>query len=344
MSDIDHLVKAIDPAPHAPDQGPGARELRAAILATPAPAPRPARRLAWRAGAAVGLAAAVAAAAVLFGQDVLTPTHSPDVTSLPDTSILLAAAARAEAAPQGAYWRLKELDVGTAGPYGRTGDTYHLRTSYLMEQWMAKDGRAWIGRRRLAAHPLDTAAWRRDGSPAEWEIGEDGGVHSTSPEAGTLTRLKGEQKLYWSARPMTMKEIEALPADPEALKQRAAEAIRRDQDFAGSVADGLPSTLASLLYQLPASPRVRAAAYQALATLPGVRVEGPATDPRGRPGVSVTFPLQRGRPGQGRLIIDPGTSKVLTYEVTGTPQKGDRANLVLESGWTDTEPAPPATE
>ncbi|GAA3166045.1 hypothetical protein [Nonomuraea salmonea] len=83
---------------------------------------------------------------------------------------------------------------------------------------------------------------------------------------------------------MTIKEIAALPADPEALKNRAAEAIRRDRDFAGSVADGLPPTLASLLYALPASPQVRGAAYQALAKLPAVRVEGRTTDVRGAGG------------------------------------------------------------
>ena len=46
MNDIDSLVKAIDPTPYAPDQGPGARELRAAIMAT---AP-PRRRLSWLPG------------------------------------------------------------------------------------------------------------------------------------------------------------------------------------------------------------------------------------------------------------------------------------------------------
>ncbi|MEW9547314.1 hypothetical protein [Nonomuraea sp. NPDC050783] len=45
MSDIDNLVKAIDPAPHAPEQGPGARELRAMIVDTPVPRGRRAFRL-----------------------------------------------------------------------------------------------------------------------------------------------------------------------------------------------------------------------------------------------------------------------------------------------------------
>ncbi|MEV4800250.1 CU044_5270 family protein [Nonomuraea sp. NPDC049421] len=334
MSDIDTLMKAIDPAPHAPEQGPAARELREAIMATPAPTRRTARRPSWRAGA-IGLAGAAAAAAVFLVQ--ATPTVAP---ALPGKSLLLAAAAKAQAAPEGAYWHLKELYVGSAGPYGRDGDSYRLETSYLSETWFAKDGRAWIGGRRLAARPLDVEAWRRDGSPTEWTIGRDGGLYSTSPGAGTLTRLKGERRLYWSAMPMTIKEIEALPADPEALKKRAAEAIRRDRDFAGSVADGLPPTLASLLYALPASPQVRGAAYQALATLPAVRVEGRTTDVRGRAGVSVTFPLQGGGPAQGRLIIDPGTSKVLTYAVTGGgPKKDDRVTVVLDSGWTDTPPS-----
>nr|WP_055502007.1 CU044_5270 family protein [Nonomuraea pusilla] len=348
MSDIDNLVRAIDPAPHAPDQGPGARELRAAIMATQTRPHRTARRrLPWRAGA-IGLAAAAAATAVFLGQVALTaspsPTVTPDGTVLSGTSILLAAAAKAQAAPEGAYWHLKQLDVGSAGPYGQNGNTYRLETSYLSETWVAKDGRGWIGRRQLAARPLDVEAWRRDGSPTEWEMGKDGGVYSTSLGEGTLARLKGEQKLYWSAMPLTLKEIEALPAEPEALKKRAAEAIRSDQDFAGSVEDGLPPALASLLYELPASPQVRSAAYQALATLPAVRVEGRTTDPQGRPGVSVTFPIQQGQPAQGRLIIDPDTSKVLTYEVTGVRQKGDRANMVLESGWTDTRPSPPSAE
>ncbi|WP_433353860.1 CU044_5270 family protein [Microtetraspora malaysiensis] len=298
------------------------------------------RRPPWRAGA-VGLAAAAAATAVFLGQGALTSSSSPTATtggtSLSGTSILLAAAAKAEAAPEGAYWHLKELDVRPVGPYGKNGNTYQLENSFLSEKWVAKDGRGWIGRRQLAVRPLDMEAWRRDGSPTEWEIGPDGGVFSTSPGEGRLIPLKGEQKLYWSAMPMTLKEIEALPADPETLKKQALEAIRRD-NAVGPVEEGLPRTLASLLYELPASPQVRSAAYRALATLPAVQVEGPATDPRGRPGIAVTFLIQGDRTPRIRLIIDPDTSKVLAVDVAGG------VNVVLESGWTDTKPSPPSAE
>jgi hypothetical protein len=49
MNDIDHLVRAIDPTPHAPVQGLGARELRAAIMATSSPR----RRLSWLPGGGI---------------------------------------------------------------------------------------------------------------------------------------------------------------------------------------------------------------------------------------------------------------------------------------------------
>jgi hypothetical protein len=345
MSDIDNLVRAINPAPHAPDQGPGARELRAAIMATQARPHRTARRLPWRAGA-IGLAAAAAAMAVFLGQVTPTaspsPTVTPGDTSLSGNSILLAAAAKAQAAPEGVYWHLKELYVGSAGPYGENGNTYRLETPYLLETWVAKDGRGWIGRRQMAARPLDVEAWRRDGSPTEWPIGPDGGVYSTSPGESGFFQNKGKQKLYWSAMPMTVQEIAALPADPEALKRRALDAVRADNG-AGPAQDALPRTLASLLYELPASPQVRSAAYRALATLPAVRVEGPATDPRGRPGIAVTFLLQGNGTPRSRLIIDPGTSKVLTFEVTGEPGGSGQVDVVLESGWTDAKPSPPTT-
>ncbi|WP_049575944.1 CU044_5270 family protein [Nonomuraea sp. SBT364] len=345
MSDIDHLVKAIDPVPHAPQPGPGAGELRAAIMATAAPPAR--RRPPWRAGA-LALAAASAATAVFLSQAAPTETPSParstGVTSLSGASVLLAAAVKADAAPEGAYWHLKELHAGQRpGPYGENGDTtYHLETSSLFEQWVARDGRTWRGFRQLAARPLDVEAWRRDGSPTEWPKGRDPGPpYSTSPGESLFFRNKGKPRLYWSAMPLTLKEIEELPADPEALKKRALEAIRRDKG-AGPARDALAGTLSSLLYELPVSPQVRAAAYRALATLPGVRAEGPATDPRGRAGVAVTFLTQGDRTPRTRLIIDPGTSKVLAAERIGLPDGKERRQVVLESGWTDTEPSPPS--
>ncbi|RBQ18872.1 hypothetical protein DP939_16850 [Spongiactinospora rosea] len=79
MSDIDNLVRALDLAPHAPEQGPGARELRAAITATPVSR----RRLPG--GGALGLrrlrlpalAVAVTVAAVAAAIGVGLPSGGP---------------------------------------------------------------------------------------------------------------------------------------------------------------------------------------------------------------------------------------------------------------------------
>ncbi|GAA3803252.1 hypothetical protein GCM10022226_23870 [Sphaerisporangium flaviroseum] len=296
-----------------------------------------------------GLAAAAVVAAVVVPGMVTSrpvPVPSPEIstTTLSGHSILLAAAAKAEAAPEGAYWHVKRLyRMRWAKPFGKEGDTYRLEDSRIVEDWVAKDGRGWSGFKQLAARPLDMDAWRRDGSPTEWGTGEEqGGGFSTSPGEGRLVPHKGEQKFRLSAAELTLEEIEALPADPEALKDQAVEAVRADEDFEGSVDDSLPTVLASLLYELPTSPQVRGAAFRALAELPSVKVAGEATDPQGRPGVVLAFPIQRGQPTQGKLIVDPETSMVLAFEVIGMPGKGDRTEVVLESGWTDSEPVAPS--
>ncbi|MER5418266.1 CU044_5270 family protein [Streptosporangium roseum] len=310
----------------------------------------PRRRLPWQAGVA-GLATAAAVAAAVFvpglttSAPALSPSAGISTTTLSGHSILLAAATRAEAAPEGAYWHVKRLyTMRWAKPYGKEGDTYQLESSDLVEDWVSKEGRAWSGFRKLATRPLDVEAWRRDGSPAEWKV-EDGGF-STSPGEGKLAPHKGRQKFpLLEGEQLTLEEIKALPADPEALKNRMLEAFRASgiaEEYV--VDDNLPKVLASLLYKLPTSPEVRGAAYRALAALPSVRVEGDTTDPRGRPGIAVTFPIQHDQPTQGKLIIDRDTSMVLAFLVTGMPGKGDHTEVVLESGWTDSEPVAPSAE
>ncbi|MEV4242081.1 CU044_5270 family protein [Streptosporangium canum] len=311
------------------------------------------RRLPWQAGVA-GLATAAAVAAAVFvpglttSAPALSPSPGISTTTLSGHSILLAAATRAEAAPEGAYWHVKRLyTMRWAKPYGKEGDTYRLETSNIVEEWVSMEGRAWSGFRKLAARPLDVEAWRRDGSPAEWEtkMAAEGGGFSTSPGEGKLIPRKGEQKFHLlGGEQLTLEEIKALPADPEALKNRMLEAIRASGVVEESVDDNLPRALASLLYELPTSPEVRGAAYRALAALPSVRVEGDTTDPRGRPGVAVTFPIQHDQPTQGKLIVDRDTSMVLAFLVTGMPGKGDRTEVVLEAGWTDSEPVAPSAE
>ncbi len=64
MNDIDHLMKAIDPVPRAPERGPGARELRAEIMATEPARSRP-FRVRTRGFVLTGVATALAAAGAI---------------------------------------------------------------------------------------------------------------------------------------------------------------------------------------------------------------------------------------------------------------------------------------
>ncbi|MFC5814500.1 CU044_5270 family protein [Nonomuraea harbinensis] len=330
MDDLSALVRELYGDPPADPFARGRVEARLQA--------RTRRRVPWKAGVA-GLAAAMALGAAIVVPNLGTHATRDTFSGNP---ILLTAATMAEAAPTGSYWHVKRLyTMRWDKLYGSGGNTYRLETSNLAEQWVSTDGRVWSGHKRLAARPLDEAAWRRDGAPTEWKAGD--GVHSTTPGEGRLTEVAGGGSFRFGGEDLTPAQLAELPTDPAALTERARRVIRADGVEEGSVSDVVPTTLATLLYELPAAPEVRAAAYRALATLPRVTVEEGAEDPTGRPGVSVSFPLQHDQPTRGRLIVDPGTSMVLAYEVTGAPGKGDRTEVVLASGWTDAEPAPPTT-
>jgi hypothetical protein len=135
------------------------------------------------------------------------PCRPLGTTTLSGPSILLAAAARAEAAPEGAFWHVKRLNtIRWAKPYGKKGDTYQLESSSITENWISEEGRAWTGYKKLATRPLNVEAWRRDGSPTEWkaERGDssispsegkmDYGAFSTSPGEGHLGSFKDKMK------------------------------------------------------------------------------------------------------------------------------------------------------
>ncbi|SFL02209.1 hypothetical protein SAMN05216275_1488 [Streptosporangium canum] len=318
------------------------------------------RRLPWQAGVA-GLATAAAVAAAVFVPGLttsapeLSPSPGNSTIALSGHSILLAAAARAEAAPEGAYWHVKRLNtIRWAKPYGKKGDTYQLESSSITEDWISEEGRAWTGYKNLATRPLDEEAWRRDGSPTEWkaERGDssispsegrmDHGAFSTSPGEGHLGSFQDKKKFRFSGEQLTLEEIKALPTDPEALKNRTLEALHVGVER--SADDHLPMALASLLYELPTAPEVRGAAYRALAALPFVKVEGHTKDPQGRPGVAIAFPSLYDQSTPNRLIIDPDTSMVLAFLNAGVPDKNNSTEVVLESGWTDSEPAAPSAE
>jgi hypothetical protein len=105
--------------------------------------------------------------------------------------------------------------------------------------------------------------------------------------------------------------------------------------------------LISLVSQLPAPPRVRAAAFRAIAAYPNVKDLGPVRGGQGLQfSLSAVRPTTAGRsPGgkddDARLVIDPVTSQIRETNYFVTPEGGkvtapDGATLV--TGWTDVLP------
>ncbi|GAA3125721.1 CU044_5270 family protein [Streptosporangium carneum] len=339
--------------------------------------------LPWTVGlAGLATAAAVTAAAVVVALPRVTGEPpgatgkagaSSPASTVSGRSILLAAATTAESGPSatGAYWHVRKLNRRTYPErLGSGANRYWMVESRLTEQWVTEDGRVWSGSRALGAAPgsgADEEAWRRDGSPATWR----GRPLSTSPGKGALTAVTGKAPFSMAGRDMTIQQIRALPTDPEALRRWVTETVR---DTPAGSADGVVAdALGGLLWSKPSPPDVRAAAYRALAELPNVRYLGRTTDERGRQGAAFSFTLRAtdlsratiGSPAtddspaadgpraadaaqtaatvRRTLIIDSGTSQVLSSTVTGLPGGvGDQVEVVLEAAWTNTEPTVPA--
>ena len=263
-------------------------------------------------------------------------------------------------APQGAYWHTKVLTQHTgAHQMGGGANRYWVVDQDLSEVWTTPDGKAWLGYRKLGAHPksaTDRKAWRRDGSPTTWTRTADGQVVkklSAEPDNGHVGPVHGDDKFFLAGQRLTYDEVQRLPADPEALKSWLAEAARVSRVKRNDVAEYITGVLPGILSRLPAPRNVRAAAYQALLTMPTVRSRGESKDGTGRAGAALSIDHPETRENgliikeRSDLIVDTGTMLLLSESRTNTIS-GKRSftdtgtQTTLQAGWTDTAPAVPA--
>ncbi|GAA4628636.1 hypothetical protein GCM10023196_045850 [Actinoallomurus vinaceus] len=292
-------------------QEPAGSRLRE-VPSTRARVPRtssPRRRWSRWALPGIGLVAAGAAAAIALTVTATPPARpqrpAPSETAqrLSGREVLLAAASSAETAPAttGRYWHIRwvhAITVENASPVGN-----------VFETWAAKDGWWYMGTATLDGRGL--------------------GLDKEKHKNGASFELED--------RMLSFDRLQRLPTDARRLTawtrtfSRGLNASWRPKDVEYSVT----STLSALLYAVPVSPKVRAAAFRALAQRPGVTTGGRAKDVRGRVGQAVTI-------GPVRLIIDPKTAFVL-QETTGTVD-GTKASSTLyyEVGWTNGKPHVPA--
>ncbi|TDD78939.1 hypothetical protein E1293_24805 [Actinomadura darangshiensis] len=297
MDDLQMLAEALhkpDPSREAVDEG--RHRLQNAMRR-----PSRRRRTAWTA-AGLGLAGAAAATAVVVttsgsGGPTGTPNGPPSPMSA--RQVLLVAAESAARAPEGkgTYWHVEYVRNGP-GAEGRSRESW--------ESWTTRTGRTWT---------------------------------SSAKAGGRL--LKGSSGLSLGGLPVTFKQVENLPAEPAALKKWIAKGWQGSdvRTSAGKLtaADrrefGLYS-LVSLVTDVPAAPGVRAAAFRAIATYPGVRSLGEVDGGQG---------LEFGSEPQ-RLVVDPATGRVRNTNFY-VPQSGGTvwiqppATMTITASWTDTKPA-----
>jgi hypothetical protein len=240
-----------------------------------APRRSPKRRPVFLASALTAVAAATAGAVVIStgGSGGSAGSRDGSVThaaaSLSGQQVLLAAATTAERTPEGSgtYWYVKTTYTNRKGG---------ARTS--LESWTRRDGRVW---------------WK--GEKTKGKV-----VKLTLP---TPFRLGGPD--------VSFEQLQKLPTKPDALKAWITASLKSSNvrtsagkpDAAAQnelVFDGL----VSLVSQLPAPPKVRAAAFRAIASYPNVKNFGAV---KGGQGLSISF---GGGKKAASLIVDPKTSQI----------------------------------
>jgi hypothetical protein len=246
--------------------------------------------------AALGLtAAATAAAVVVTTSGTTAPGASPN-SPPPEPSgrrILLAAATTAETLPvgSGTYWHVKTVEED------KKPGSKSMRSA--VDVWTRRDGRRWSGSNGIVF------ANDGDGSRAAFQV--------------AFTRL-------------TYTQLQDLPTTADGLNAWIAGSLKRSKTRrlpAGAEHTYVPRTLIALLYEFPAPPKVRAAAYRALAGLPDVKSVGVVEGGRG-------LLINGGTADQQELVFDPKTSLVHSVDTTGSATY--HRVTVVAAEWTNTLP------
>ncbi|WP_019633498.1 CU044_5270 family protein [Actinomadura atramentaria] len=349
-------------------------ELSRAMLGAPASVTAPARRGVPRWGlalAGLGAAAAVAAGAVVALPGGSGPHRAPATAApvaLDARTVLLSAAEHSLARPStaGRYWHTSVISRAS----WRADGGYTVVTRTRQDTWTPRTpGQEIIAvQQELGARPAspaDERAWRAAGAPTRIKARTTTSgtrfkpaVLTTAqgaPERSATGQVDGD-KVFWLGRNVTVKQLQALPGDPAALRKSLlawydghdteSASVRQSSDqwlfrVASALVDGT----------MPVMPKVRAAAYRMLSKLTTVRSLGEVTDPQGRRGVGIALP----EPGdakagtvENRLIIDPETGDALATETVLLKPGG--ANDALPAGaviassaaitteWTNTDP------
>jgi hypothetical protein len=188
-------------------------------------------------------------------------------------------------------------DVGSRSP-----SVLFYTTTYAVRVWPSSRAivRASPETRPRFARPVDEANWRATG----------GRVPIARPASSVMRLAPGQFSFVPQGAPFTYREARLLRASKIGVR-RAVYAHLRSM-YGPSPPDAvLLRAYGFLLARAPLSPSVRAAVFADIASLPGIRVCGSATDLLGRHGVSLCAVDSEFRVD---LLVAPSTGAILSVE------------------------------
>jgi hypothetical protein len=131
------------------------------------------------------------------------------------------------------------------------------------------------------------------------------GLSWTSSEPGKISKLSKPDPIQLSGTDLGIDQIQRLPTDPDRLLETL-----REHKLPGQPPLADPITMSTnLLSELPAPPKVRAAAFRALASLPHIKNLGKTN--------TGAYALELDMEGTGtRMIVDPTTTTTTAEHFT----------------------------
>jgi hypothetical protein len=209
----------------------------------------------------------------------------------------------------------------------------------LKEVWTAPDGSTRERETLTQVHFLtrtDQGLWEEAGSPPPFEY--DPAEHDVSEDSSGRLVKEFDSKAFRGRREFTyMARLSQLPTEPEALRLTVENRPDGSSPLDPSPADsprggGTVERLLEILREPFASAALRAAAFDALAEIPGIGLARNVTDAAGRRGDAIAWTRERGF-GR-RFIFDPRTSKLLAqgemiFGPSSTGENGVPADTVF---------------
>ncbi|OLT28220.1 hypothetical protein BJF83_01865 [Nocardiopsis sp. CNR-923] len=240
----------------------------------------------------------------------------------------IAEAARSQPV-DGAVWQ-KSYTSADAWGVGPEGDRYGVYGIHELREWTDIE----TGRAAYARVSTDWSlvtdrvreAWQRDGSPTFWP--EETGRLEIPAQVNDVVPFATDSVAYTiGGDSLNPQDLQDLPSDPDRLREMLrleGDEDNGDEGYEGDTAEvGFPSVDEPSIVAvtgnlgLPLPPEVRAAVYEVMAGLPGVReAEGVTEDRSGRPAVGVAYDVDGLGDGryEERILFDPGTGLLRSVE------------------------------